>query len=134
MRLVSLGSLPGAVHPADRAFPRPCEHDSEALRIRRFRTGLGDNNNVEAGQAFSIVTETFPDLTLQAVTCHGATGNTTGDSKPKPGLVGAVGTHDDCHDLRVQTDTAGKDLCEVFPTMQPLLRPETPIGGLVLRQ
>ena len=68
------------------------------------------------------------------MTRHGTARNATGDSEPKPGLVDAIGTHDDCYDLRVQTDTAGKDLFEISPPPQALIRLEPPIGGLAIRR
>ena len=122
-----------AAHPATCALPRPCQHASESVRIHRLRTGSGDHYNIEARQASGIVTEALTDLALEAVTRHGVSGNATRDREPKPGMFGAVGPHDECHDLRVQAETAGKDRVEISPSPQPLLRPEPPIGGLAIR-
>ncbi len=81
-----------------------------------------------------MVAEAFPDPTLQPIAGHGTARDATRDGESEPGMVRAVGARDDCDDLGVQPDTAGKDLCEIFPPPQPALRPEPPIGGITLRQ
>ena len=81
-----------------------------------------------------MVAKALPDVALQPVTYHGPSCNSAGDGEPKSGMVGAVGPHDDGHELEIQPVTAGQDRSEVLPTMQPSLGSETPIGCLVLRQ
>ena len=81
-----------------------------------------------------MVTEAFPDPALEPVADHGAARNAARNGEPESGMVRAVGTHDDRDDLGVQPDTAGKDLCEIVPPPQPVLRPEPPIGGMTLRR
>jgi hypothetical protein len=110
------------------------QHPPEALRNHLFGALVGEHYDIEATEAFGVVTVAFPNLTLQPIASHRPTRDATRDSETKSGLVHAVGTHDDCNDLRAQPNTAGEDLCEIFPSPQPLLRPEPSIGGFALRQ
>ena len=66
--------------------------------------------------------------------CYGATRNPSWNRESKSGVVHIVGPHHDRHDLRVQPDTAGKDLSEIFPPPKPLLRSEPSIGRLAFRR
>ena len=81
-----------------------------------------------------MVAKALPDLPFQPMADHGAARNAAPDGESEPGMVHAVGMHDDHHDPRAQPDTAGEDLREIFPPSQPMLRPEPPIGGIALRQ
>ena len=134
VRLSCLASLFVAPTDTRGAAPPSCQQASEPPRIHFLRTGIGEHYDIETGEVFGVVAKAFPDVTLQPVAHHGAACNSAGDGEPKSRMVDPVGPHDNSHELYVQPDTAGKDRCEVFPAMQPLLRPETPIGGLVLRQ
>ena len=85
-------------------------------------------------ETFSVVAEALANLSLQAMAHHGATRYAAGDGEPESGMMYFVRPHDDRHDFHVQPDSTGKDPLEVFPSSQPQLRPEPPIGGPALRQ
>ena len=114
----------------------PCSgHQTpQARRAHLLRTRSGKHYDIEPLETFRVVAETLADLALQPMAHHGTTRDAPGNGKPKPGMMYFVWPHNDRHDLHVQPDPTGKDPREVFPSPQPQLRPEPPIGGLALRQ
>ena len=80
-----------------------------------------------------MVTKTLPYPTLDAVARYRATNSPARYGQPEPRMVDAIGTQDECHELRFQPSAARKDAFEILAPPEPVLGPEASIGGPPLR-
>ena len=95
---------------------------------------MSDDHDVESAETFDVVPEALPDLTLQPMTIDGPGQNAPRNGESESGSIQTIWPHDDGHRARAQSDSVGKCPCEIFPSPQPAIRSEPPIGGSAFRQ